>query len=337
MTKGTKIFRITICVLLALNILWSGFWGAGFISYAKNMILTNEYGIWVKGVSVTTANQDDILGDGKVSYNSARNTLIFDNAFIEADSAIVQSEIDLRIKLIGENKFLCKDSEYIPAIYAADYYHNKDLSFEGDGSLTIEFQNISSNMQGILAADLTIGSDITIITSDCENIVNGIVCDSSLIIADGATVIVHNGVATHGAAVRVRGNTMMEEGTALNISVKSGAIETCRGLSVNGDLIMGNNTTLDVSFEDESASTDECIRVTGVLDVGADATLTASAKNVPAIECFGAIKFGKGATVSASTAAEMADIFCYGAVVNYGANVNAEIESIAGERDKVVR
>ena len=82
MTKGTKAFRVIICILLALNMLWSAFFGAAFIAYAKNMILTDEYGVWVAGVSVTRANASDVLGDGTVAYYPESNMLVFDNADI---------------------------------------------------------------------------------------------------------------------------------------------------------------------------------------------------------------------------------------------------------------
>ena len=330
MTKGTKAFRIAICVLLALTMLWSGFWGAALISFAKNLVVGDEYGIWVAGVSVTRANQDDILGNGMVSYDPSNNVLVFNNALIEVDHAAIQSEIDLSIELIGENKFVCKNEDYIPAIYAADNYQNKDLSFEGEGSLTVEFQNVSSYMQGILADHLTIACDITINTNDCESIVNGIVCNSSLILTEGATVTVNHGAATHSAAVRVRGNVLLGEGTTLNIAVNPGTVKTCKGLSINGDLILGDNATLNVAIDEETAEIGECLRVTGFLDVGIGATVTASSKKVPALEGCGAVKLNPGAMVTATNAGQGADFLCYGALVNYGAVVNAEIEALGG-------
>ena len=41
------------------------------------------YPIEVEGVSVTTGNADDVLGNGKVSYDAATNTLTLDNANVE--------------------------------------------------------------------------------------------------------------------------------------------------------------------------------------------------------------------------------------------------------------
>jgi hypothetical protein len=164
----------------------------------------------------------------------------------------------------------------------------------GDGSLTIEFPNARVDVTGLSAADLTVGADLTVITPDCENAVHGIVCDSSLILVNKATVTVHNGASTkYSSAVRVRGNALMEEGTTLNASVKSGTSGICKGLTVNGDLVLGKDAAIDVSVDDGATDLGECIRVSGLMEIGSGSTVTASAKNAPAIECFGSIEANK--------------------------------------------
>ena len=336
MTKGTKAFRITISILLALSIIGGALMTVIFMFFATNYVHRDDYGIWVAGVLVTRENHEDILGNGKVIYNPSSNTLIFENAVIETHGAVIQSEIDLRIKLIGENKFVCTGGDYIPAIYAADYSLDKDLSFEGDGSLTLEIQNVTSNVQGIVAGNLIVSADITITTPDCQNVVNGIVCGASLLVTSNTSVTVNNGAGAGSTGVRVLGNAFFEEGSVLNVSVNPGAVDTCRGLSVNGDLIMGKDVSLTVSVDDESAKVGECVRVTGLLEVGFGATLTASAKKNHAIECYGSILAKESSTVSATTAGEASDIFCCGAVINYGATVNAEIKTFGGEHNESV-
>ena len=102
MTKGTKTFRIIICVLLALTMMISVFFAAFFCLY----FLKDPYGIYVAGVSVNRSNEDDILGDGTVRYDSTNKILTLDNATIESEDTVVYSEIDLHIQLIGENKFI---------------------------------------------------------------------------------------------------------------------------------------------------------------------------------------------------------------------------------------
>ena len=335
MTIGTKIFRITISILLALTMLWSIFVGLALYALGTMFIHTDEYGIWVSGISVERSNKGDILGDGTVSYNESNNVLIFNNATIEYEDTVVYSTIDLHIQLIGENKIICTDEEYGIGIYAGDSHLNKDLAILGDGSLIIEFPNAGGEAAGISAANLIIASDLTVTTPDCESAVNGIVCDSSLMVINKATVTVNNGAATKfSSAVRVRGTAFFEEGTTLKASTNPGSTGICKGLTVNGDLFLGKETTLDVSIDDSTTDQGECIRVSGLMEIGAGSTVNASAKNASAIECFGAIEANKGATVSAASENNDADIFCSGAVVNYGAEINAEIDAIVGVNNK---
>ena len=71
MTKGTKIFRIVICVLLALNMIWSAFLGVALLSdLFRESVIDEEYGLWITNVRVTSANADDVLGDGTVYYDA---------------------------------------------------------------------------------------------------------------------------------------------------------------------------------------------------------------------------------------------------------------------------
>ena len=335
MTKGTKIFRITICVLLALTVLWSVFFGLGFFAFARYMILTNEYGVWVSGVSVTRDNKSDVLGDGTVSYLPDSNTLVLNNANIQADYAAVLSKIDLKIMLIGENKFICKDGEYISAIYAADTYLYKDISIEGDGSLEIAFENVSKDAQGIFASNIQIMADVTIDMPDCSNIVNGIVCDSSLMLMNQASLTLNNGSAAYSSGIRVRGNTFLHSGCSINLTTNPGTVEECKGLSINGDLILAEGSAVNVSVDDASSANGECLRVNGMIDAGKGANVNASAKVASSIECYGAIKLNEGASVSANTEGSKKDIVCYGAVVDFGATVSGEIEALGGVHNKV--
>ena len=93
---------------------------------------------------------------------------------------------------------------------------------------------------------------------------------------------------------------------------------------------MGKDTTLEVSIDDGTTDLGECIRVSGLMEIGIGSTVTASAKNASAIECFGTIEANKGATISAVSDKKDHDIFCSGAVVNFGATVNGEIDAISG-------
>ena len=153
---------------------------------------------------------------------------------------------------------------------------------------------------------------------------------SSLLVANKATVTVNNGAAKNSAAVRVRGNALFEEGTALNVSVNPGTTEICKGLSVSGDIFLGKDTSLQVSVDDEATDRGECIRVSGLMEVGIGSTVTASAKNAHAIECFGAIEAKNGSAISAVSDKKDSDVFCSGVVVNCGAKIDAEIDALGG-------
>ncbi|MBQ2003565.1 MAG: hypothetical protein II239_00900 [Peptococcaceae bacterium] len=320
MTKKRKTLKVIICVLLALAMI-------GFISIG---VIAERYGIYVAGEAVTRGNKGDILGDGTVYYDAGINVLTFNNATIESDEIIVYSKNDLFIELIGENKFICTSEVYSGGVYAGDYNIYKDLSFIGDGSLTIELQNRSTEAVGICASALTIANDVTVITADCEKVVHGIACDSSLMITGNGTVTVKNGAAQNSIAVRVRGNALFEAGAALDISVNPGTTEICKGLSVSGDILLGKDTSLAVSVDDTATDLGECIRVSGLMEIGVGSTVTASTKNSYAIECFGAIEANKGASISAVSDKKDADIFCSGAVVNCGATIDGEIDAIGG-------
>jgi len=89
-------------------------------------VLTAGYDIIVSGVQVTRANANDVLGDGTVYYDANNNILTFDNAIIDSKQWDVYSRIDLIAKLIGENKIVCRNDEYIGGIYAGDNYLGKD-------------------------------------------------------------------------------------------------------------------------------------------------------------------------------------------------------------------
>ena len=326
MTKGTKAFRIIISILLALTMLISAFCVfVFFMDYSRE-----AYGIYVAGVSVTKDNEDDVLGDGTVCYDPYNNILTFNNATIEYEYNVVYSSIDLTINLIGENKFVSTSEVYSIGIYAGDDTLAKDLSISGDGSLTIEMPNKAMESVGIFASELIIGSDVKITTPDCEKQVNGIVCASSLLIVGKAEVNVNSGASNYCSAVRVRGNAFLEEGTALNISVKSGTTETCKGLTVSGDLFLGKDTKVDVSIDDGGANQGQCIRVSGLMEIGAGSTVKASAKSTYAIECLGTIEANKDAVISAASEKKDHDIFCSGAMLNYGASVDGEIEALGG-------
>lgn len=334
MSKGTKAFRITISILLALSILSIALLIHDV--YYLDVAMDNQetYRISVAGVEVTIKNKNDILGDGTVSYDPDMRMLFFENAEITTDESMIVSMTDIGIYLIGENKFISSGDGYNVFISAADYYNVKDIYIHGDGSLTIEYLNSCTDSAAIQCDDLTILSDVTLTTPHSENISNGIVCDSSFKLLNGATVTVNGSSAKSLMAFRVRGNVLMEADTAINVTVEKGSTDLSKAVYINGDLVLGNGASVNVTTEEDTAPVVECLRVDGLIEVGVGATLTASSAKSYAVECYGAMKLCDDAVVSATTKDGDVDIICYGAVTNYGATVNGEIEALGQLFDK---
>ena len=335
MSRGTKVFRSIVCVLLALCILLIALLIHDVYLLDVAMSDQKGYGFSVAGVSVTRENEDDILGDGTVFYDSDNNVLVFADAEIKTDRSIIESDIDLGIYLMGENKFISSGNGTVALICAADNYLDKDLYICGDGSLTIEYLNPCANSSVIQCSNLTVLSDITITTPESENISNGIVCESSFKLLSGATVTVNGSPSKSLVAFRVRGNAILEAGTAINVTVENGSTEAAKAISISGDFIVGNECSVNVSVADDTAKTVEGIHVNGLLEVGEGATVTASTAKSYAIECYGAIKLCDDAVLSATSADSDVDVICYGAVGNYGATVNGEIKALGQLYDKL--
>ena len=75
------------------------------IAYYTFPALTDAYDLWIAGIQVTKQNKNDILGDGKVSFDPETNTLTLKNAIIYAATGYgIQSKLSSpKIKLIGDN------------------------------------------------------------------------------------------------------------------------------------------------------------------------------------------------------------------------------------------
>ncbi len=136
-----------------------------------------QYDLTVKGIRVTGGNQENVLGDGKVSFvydeATGKGTLTLTNAEIDggADEAIVSDLDTLEIVLVGENK-LSAERTGITANY--------DLIFSGEGSaaitatgfdgkavecyngITVEGGNIEATAAAEGTAFMAVGDTITV-------------------------------------------------------------------------------------------------------------------------------------------------------------------------------
>lgn len=103
-----------------------------------------KYDLWVGGVQVTESNQNDVLGDGTVSYDPTTKTLTLNGANITGarsagDSCAIYSDSslgDLTIDLKNQNSIICPDLTTETSSYGI--FIRGTLTFTGDGSLSVE-------------------------------------------------------------------------------------------------------------------------------------------------------------------------------------------------------
>ena len=104
-----------------------------FIALAGNITAQTDYGIYIAGVKVTSANCDSITGakiSGSVSYNDDTKTLALDDATIEGsiDFDFPPVVEDITITLVGENTM----AGYIESVSGTK-------TINGHGSLKVEY------------------------------------------------------------------------------------------------------------------------------------------------------------------------------------------------------
>ncbi len=281
-----------------------------------------EYNLVVAGVNVTSANADDILGDGKVSYNPDTKALTLNNAVL--NSGIYRSFIkegdDLTVNIIGENTI------NITSTYGISLGANA-LYLQGGGKLNI-IQAGNLLQQGIWAKKITI---------------------------DGVGLTIHSGAdciyseANYGVAVEDGDETVtVINGAVLDLISDQYAPISAREISIDGSTVTArtkaeshhalyawegsikiNNSTVE-AYAESSASpavwAADTVEITG----GSDVTATGGSSNT--IYCDGDIVVNNS-TVKAydtSTYAYPA-IYAYGDItVENSSTVTAESKGMRG-------
>ena len=174
-TKGSASFDGTDAVTCSAS-------DAGNYKWIKAEAVT-AYPLWVGGVQVTSANAEDVLGDGKVKFEiteDGENVLTLTNANVVGEhpfnggisTSSIHSDVSpLTIRLIGENT--------VSGAYNAIYVTSGALKLTGEGSL-----QTAARVTGIYSQGLTIDGTEVWAEGDAFGlwIAGGlsIVCDSKL-------------------------------------------------------------------------------------------------------------------------------------------------------------
>lgn len=111
----------------------------GNVTVTASFKLQAEYPVWVQGVRITSANMNDVLEDGKVSYDPATYTLTLKNASISStaagQAAIRSLYPEYTLKIVGEgaNTITANGGSGI-------YSNNQNISISG-GTFNIKGSN----------------------------------------------------------------------------------------------------------------------------------------------------------------------------------------------------
>ena len=167
-------------------------------SYDKNYSI---YNLWIEGVKVTTRNQNDILGDGTVSFsgNSKEGVLTLNNAnltetFIRESESVIISDIDkLTINLIGENNVGMGDKTPTNGIFG------KEIVFAGEGSLSLGARAFGVQAINIVVNSGEIDTYLKLNEGEIATFISvGFSAQENLIVNDGDINVFSNATNSRG-------------------------------------------------------------------------------------------------------------------------------------------
>jgi uncharacterized repeat protein (TIGR02543 family) len=137
------------------------------------------YPLWVGNTQVTNANQEDVLGDGKVTFDSSTNTLDFDDAKItsstqttlegsRAYASILSKGIDLTIT----GKVKTSAGGDVAVLSKKDNGIGGNLIFDGDiyAYLSVRAENDLIINSGTVDAGMIVGYNSVTIKSDVSKV-----------------------------------------------------------------------------------------------------------------------------------------------------------------------
>ena len=217
----------------------------GSYKYVEVTHAVANYDVWVGGTQVTSANQNDVLGNGKVTYTPASSSagvttpqkLTLNGANISASGTtkgIISTSGALDIELIGENK-ITTDSNSINSSGELTITSTKN------GSLTMSSKN---NMSTLYAtANITISGSA---------VVNATI--------NGGAQAIHSNPSSGTGSITITGNAKV---TAKNTRTLSGQTSASKEDAHSVALLTGSYPTSDSS------------NITGTITVSESASLVA--------------------------------------------------------------
>lgn len=142
---------------------------APWLDWFTNIVVNKiTYDLWVGGTQVTNVNQDNVLGDGKVSYNPGTNTLTLNNATVSIDEysgfGIYNRIDDLVVEVKGTN--LIESKQWI-AFCTINSVH-----FQGSGTLQLKGKSWGLSVDSSYST-ITLSGGVHLICEGGENGLEG--------------------------------------------------------------------------------------------------------------------------------------------------------------------
>ena len=237
-----------------------------------------EYPLYVSGVTVTTWNKDDVLGDGTVSYDAENNTLHLNNATVTG----AYSNAYIKYNGTGSDDVLTVDLTGTSTVGSAatNCYFGFDISganlrFTGSGSLSIgnvaddaiacsqqdvffddpnacPTLNIAACRYGIRARNITLYQANLTVTSTCTELMSdsyghkagGIVATDTIRIGDGTMNTSRNNVHLSASCPEGQDFSALYAEAAIDLPARTTTVIVPAGGSV-GNFEYYGKTVLD--------------------------------------------------------------------------------------------
>ena len=210
-----------------------------------------EYPVWVGGTQVTSTNKDDILGDGKVSFDPETNTLTFTGTptIIGLHSGALISSLDIDLTINASNGLTLNNSEG-GGVYVGISGISSDIC-----SLTVNGDVTANTKDSALWAykNLTVNGDVEAENSRNATLYTG---NGSVSVTGSVTV---DSTATGIAAVFSKGDV------TIGGDVNATSAENMGIYSINGSITIGGNT--EGTCKDSVLWASKDVEVTGSVNV----------------------------------------------------------------------
>jgi len=217
-------------------------------------------GIEITNTVITETNKDDVLGDGKVSFNTVTNILTLNNAsYIAGSIKITDASDEVTIKLVGTNTFG----------YIYSYVEGIKLCFSGSGSLNVQGGNSGFAALEVATGDavVTAKDSVTLTFTSSDKAAMSV---KSLILNDTANVTATSTSSGYASHAGVTGAVTINDGATLTATGNAGC-----GIGSSTAATINQGTLIAISSSNSALQTRPTITSAATVTGGDSAPGTA--------------------------------------------------------------